>query len=85
MQNLSLQILFNTNVSFQSCLCDDCHDLLKKAMNFNKIATASVKKKYIWIFLGTGRNEAINIMKKTDLNEKSNYVNDLYLREKSQY
>lgn len=45
MQNLSLQILFNTNISFQSCLCDDCHDLLKKAMNFNKIATASVKKK----------------------------------------
>lgn len=32
----------------------------------------------MWVFLGTGRNEAINTMKKTDLNEKSDYVNDLY-------
>ena len=32
-----------------------------------------------------GKDEAINIIKKFDLNEKSNYANDVYWREKSQY
>ena len=51
-------------------LCNGCHDLIQKPMNFNDVAIVSVK-----------RSDAINIMKSSNLNEKSRllYIFSLYI------
>ena len=55
---------------YELYLCNGCHDLIQKPMNFNDVAIVSVK-----------RSEAINIMKSSNLNEKSRllYIFSLYI------
>ena len=55
---------------YELYLCNGCHDLTQKPMNFNDVAIVSVK-----------RSEAINIMKSSNLNEKSRllYIFSLYI------
>ena len=55
---------------YELYLCNGCHDLIQKAMNFNDVAIVSVK-----------RSDAINIMKSSNLNEKSRllYIFSLYI------
>ena len=55
---------------YELYLCNGCHDLIQKAMNFNDVAIVSVK-----------RSDAIDIMKSTNLNEKSRllYIFSLYI------
>ena len=31
------------NFSYEKYLCNDCHDLMQKAMNFNDVAIVSIK------------------------------------------
>ena len=53
-------------------LCNGCHDLMQKAMNFNDVAIVSVKgSDYRIHFWYMSKNDAINIMKNSNLNEKS--------------
>ena len=33
----------NKNVTYESHLCNGCHDLMQKAMNFNDVAKVSIK------------------------------------------
>ena len=60
------------NFDYELYLCNGCHDLIQKAMNFNDAAIASVKgsdySDYIWYM---SKNDAINIMKNSSLNAKS--------------
>ena len=57
---------------YKPYLCNGCHDLMGKAMNINDVAIVSVKgSNYRIHFWYTCKNEAINIMKNKDLNEKS--------------
>ena len=53
-----------------------CHGLMKKAMNFIDIAIFSVKgsdyKIHFWYM---SKDDAISIMKNSDLNKKVNYYN----------
>ena len=55
---------------YELYLCNGCHDLIQKPMNFNDVAIVSVK-----------RSDAINIMKSSNLNEKSRllYIFSLYI------
>ena len=55
---------------YELYLCNGCHDLIQKPMNFNYVAIVSVK-----------RSDAINIMKSSNLNEKSRllYIFSLYI------
>ena len=55
---------------YELYLCNGCHDLIQKAMNFNDVAIVSVK-----------RSDAIDIMKSSNLNEKSRllYIFSLYI------
>ena len=55
---------------YELYLCNGCHDLIQKAMNFNDVAIVSVK-----------RSDAINIMKSSNLNEESRllYIFSLYI------
>ena len=53
-------------------LCNCCHDLMQKAINFNDVAMVSVKgSDYRIHFWYMSKNDAINIMKNSNLNEKS--------------
>ena len=55
---------------YELYLCNGCHDLIQKPMNFNDVAIVSVK-----------RSDAIDIMKSSNLNEKSRllYSFSLYI------
>ena len=33
----------NKNFSYEPYLCNGCHDLMRKAMNFNDVASVSIK------------------------------------------
>ena len=56
---------------YEPYLCNGCHDLMQKAMNFN-VTIASVKESdYRIHFWYKSKNDAINIMKNSNLTEKS--------------
>ena len=49
-----------------------CHDLMQKAMSFNDVAIVSVKgSNYRIHFWYMSKYDAINIMRNSNLNEKS--------------
>ena len=53
-------------------LCKVCHDLMQKAMNFNDVASVSIKgSDYRINFWYTSKDDAINMTKNFNLNEKS--------------
>ena len=57
---------------YESYLCKGCHGLIQKAMNFNDAAIVSVKgSDYRVPFWYMSNNDAIDIMKNSNLNEKS--------------
>ena len=57
---------------FEPYLCNSCHNLMQKALNFDDISIASVKgsdnKIHFWCM---NKDDAINILKSSNLNEKS--------------
>ena len=56
-------------------LCNGCHGLMQKDMNFNDLAVVSVKgSDYRIHFWYMNKNDAINIMKNSNLNEKSGFL-----------
>ena len=51
--------------------CNGCHDLVQKAINFSDVAIVSVKESdYRINFWYISKNDAINKMKNSNLNEK---------------
>ena len=52
-------------------LCNDCHDLMQKAMSFSNVAIAHVKgNAYRINFWYKSKNDAINIMSGSNLTDK---------------
>ena len=59
------------NFNYEPYLCSDCHDLMQKAMNFNNVAIVSIKESDYGIhFWYMSKDDAINIMKNSSLNER---------------
>ena len=62
----------NKSFKYEPYLCNGCHDLMQKAINFNDVSIGSVKgsdyRIYFWYM---SKNDAINIMKSSNLNGKS--------------
>ena len=57
---------------YEQYLCTGCHDLMQKAMNFNNVAVVSVKESdYRINFWFASKDDALRIMKNSNLNEKS--------------
>ena len=58
--------------SYEPYLCNGCHDLMQKAMNFNDVAIVSAKgtdyKIHFWYM---SNDDAINIMNNSDLSKKT--------------
>ena len=58
--------------SYEPYLCNGCHDLMQKAINFNDVATVSIKgNDYTIHFSYMSKHEAISIMHNSSLNEKT--------------
>ena len=52
-------------------LCNGCHGLMQKAMNFNDVAIVSTKgSHYRTHFWYMSKNDAINLIKNYNLNKK---------------
>ena len=48
---------------YEPYLCNGCHDLMQKAMNFNDVAVADIKEMIIkFIFWYMSKDDAINII-----------------------
>ena len=60
------------NFSYEPHLCNGCHDLMQKAINFNDVAIVFIKgndyKIYFWHM---SKDEEISIMHNSSLNEKT--------------
>ena len=57
---------------YEPYLCNVCHDLMQKAINFNDVAILSIKGNDYGIhFWYMSKDDAINIMKISNLNEKA--------------
>ena len=55
----------------EPCLCNGCHDLMRKAMSFNDVAIVYVKgNAYRTLFLVHEQNDAISIMNNSNLIDK---------------
>ena len=68
---LSLLVFLGKVFKDESYLCNSCHNLMQKAMNFNDFPIAFVKgdcRIYFWYM---SKDDAISIMKNSNLNEKS--------------
>ena len=60
------------NFNYEKYLCNGCHDLMQKAMNFNDVAIVSIKENdYRIHFWYMSKDEAISIMHNSSLNEKT--------------
>ena len=61
----------NIGFKYDLYLCNGCHDLMLKAMNFNNFAIAFIKGSYYRIHLRyISKDDAINLLKNLNLNEK---------------
>ena len=59
----------NKNFSYEPHLCNGCHDLMQKAMNFNDVAIVSIKgNDYRIHFWYMSKNDAVNLMNNSSLN-----------------
>ena len=56
---------------YEAYLCNGCHGLMQKAMNFTNVAIVSVKgSDYRIHFWYISKDDAISIMSNSDLNDK---------------
>ena len=76
---MSLFVFLNKGFTCEPYLCNGCHDLMQKAMNFNVVVIVSIKgndyKIHFWYM---SKDDAINITKKSNLNEKQNHYISQY-------
>ena len=60
------------NFNYEPYLCNSCHNLMQKTTHFNDAAIVSIKgKDYRTHFWYMSKNDAINIMNNSNLNEKT--------------
>ena len=66
---------------YEPYLCNVCHDVTQKTMNFNDVAIASIKgNDYRINFWYMSKDDTRNIMKNSDLSEKSRlYIKSHYI------
>ena len=59
------------NFNYEPYLCNGCHDLMQKAVNFNDVAVVSVNANdYRIRFWYMSKNDAISIMRNSNFNDK---------------
>ena len=60
------------NFNYDPYLCNECHDLMQKAMSFKNVAIVSIKENdYRIHFYYISKNDAITLMTNSNLNDKN--------------
>ena len=63
---------FDKNFNYDPYLCNECHDLMQKAMSFKNVAIVSIKENdYRIHFYYISKNDAITLMINSNLNNKN--------------
>ena len=63
--------IFRQKLSYQPHLCNNCHDLIQKAMSFDDVAIVSIKDSdYRIHFWYMSKDDAISIMNNSNLIDK---------------
>ena len=63
------------NFNYEPYLCNACHDLIQKVMNFNDVITVSIKgNDYRIRFWYMSEDDAISIMNNSSLYEKTGSI-----------
>ena len=66
-------------LNYEPYLCNYCHDLMQKSINFNNVAIVSIKgndyKIHLWYM---SKDDAMSIMSNSTLNEKEGHYNFFY-------
>ena len=69
---MPLLVFLDKNFNDEPYLCNGCHDLTQKAMNFNDFAIVSIKGfDYRIHFWYMSKDDAISIMNNSSVNEKT--------------
>ena len=64
--------LLDKNFNYEKYLCNGCHDLMQKAINFDDVAIVSIKgNDYIIRFWYMSKNDAIVLMTNSNLKDKN--------------
>ena len=67
-------------LKYEPYLCNGCHDLMQKAMNFNHVAIVPIKgNDYIILFLYMSKDDVISTVKHYNLNEKTGFLKFIYI------
>ena len=67
-------VFLDKNFNDEPYLCNDHHDLMQKAMNFNDVAVASIKgNDYRIYFWDMSKNDAISIIIPTSMKKLNQY------------
>ena len=67
--------VLDKNFDYEPYLCNRCHDLMQKAMNFNDFAIVSIKgNDYRFHFWYMSKDDAIILMNNSSLNEKTGSI-----------
>ena len=65
---------------YEPYICNGCHDLMQKAMNFNNIAVVHVKgSAYRIHFWYMSKDDAINIMHGSNLVDKRGVLSNFFI------
>ena len=71
--------ILDKNFNYEPYLCNGCHDLVQKAMNFNDAAIISIKgNDYRIHFWCMSKNDAIALMTNSDLNDKTGILYNFF-------
>ena len=65
-------VFLDKGFKYEPYICNGCHDLMEKGMNFNDVGIVSVNGNDYGIhFWYISKKDTINIMNNSNLNEKS--------------
>ena len=63
------------NFNYEPYLCNGCHDLMQKAMNFNDVFIVSINENHYRIHFGyMSKDDEISIMNNSSLNGKTGSI-----------
>ena len=71
---MSELVFFRQNFKYESNLCNDCHDLMQKAMNFVSI-NGNDYRIHFWCM---SKADEISIISNSELNEKNRSITTFF-------
>ena len=72
---MTLLVFLDKIFNYEPYLCNGCHDLMEKALNFNDVAIVCIKGNHYRIrFWFASKDDAISIINNSSLNGKTGSI-----------